>query len=73
MRSQARIGNTTYTIEDTPDGRFVHLSRYNPPSGAKLAEHGEFFVPVGLVVEYVVARITPRIVRMITKIGVEND
>lgn len=66
MKFQASVGNTMYTIEDQPDGRFVKLSRSNPTD-----KPAQFFVPVGLVVEYVVARISPRIARMLNQIGVE--
>ena len=69
MKLQASVGNTTYTIEDQPDGRYVKLSRFNPPSGPKHAEYADFFVPAGLVVEYVVARIIPRIGRVLMKIA----
>jgi hypothetical protein len=68
MRLQAKVGNTTYTIEDQPDGRYVKLSRFNPPSSTKVAEHGEFFVPTGLILEYAVTRAAPRISQMLTKI-----
>jgi hypothetical protein len=68
MRFQACLGNTTYTIEDEPNG-IVRLSRFNPPNGTKVAESAQLFVPVSLIVEYVVARIAPRISRMLIQLG----
>ena len=69
MKLQASVGNTTYTIEDQPDGRYVKLSRFNTNEPGK---NPEFFVPVGLLVEYIVAHIAPRIARMLNQIGVEK-
>jgi hypothetical protein len=66
MRFQARLGNTTYTIEDEPNGT-VRLSRSNPND-----RDAQFFVPVSLIVEYVVARIGPRISRMLIQLGNED-
>ncbi len=68
-RFQASVGNTTYTIEDQPDGRYVKLYRFNTSEPGK---NPEFFVPVDLLIEYVVARISPRIARMLNQIGVEK-
>lgn len=69
MKLQASVGNTTYTIEDQPDGRYVKLSRFNTNEPGK---NPEFFVPVGLLVEYVVARVVPHLGRMLMQITKET-
>jgi hypothetical protein len=61
MKFQGSVGKTTYTIEDQPDGRFVRLHRFN----SNTRESAEFFVPVSLVIEYMVARIAPRLGRVL--------
>jgi len=70
MRLQAQVGHTTYTIEDVPGAPpRVQLSRLNPPRGSKPAEHAVFFVPVSLIVEYVVARMTSGVAKALTQLG----
>jgi len=67
MKFQAALGNTTYTIEDQPNG-IVRLSRSNPSD-----RDAQFFVPVSLVVEYVATWMAPRIGRLLTKLGEEKS
>ena len=68
MRFQASVGNTTYILEEQSDRRFVKLTRFNSTE----LKTFEFFVPIGLVVEYAVARLTPLIGRMLNQISKET-
>ena len=75
-RHQVCVGKTTYTIEDREEGgspAYVKLSRFKPPAGSNSAEHAEFFVPTSLVIEYVVARLAPRLRRMLSELLLEDN
>lgn len=72
-RFQVSVGRTTYTIEDRESGApaYVKLSRSRPPIDNQRVEHAEFFVPTSLIVEYVLARLAPRVLRMLVDLQEE--
>jgi hypothetical protein len=71
LRRKASVGHTTYTIEHEPGNRFAVISRFNPPQENKPAELAHVYVPDSLIIEFAVARILPRLGRLIVKLGID--
>ena len=70
-RFQVTFGRTTYAIEDRDAGvpPYVKLSRFRALDGDQVAERAEFFVLTSLVVAYVMARMTPKIRRLLADLA----
>jgi hypothetical protein len=74
-RHQVSVGGTTYTIEDREAGtpHYVKLCRYKSPVGDQPSEFDRLFVPTSLIVEYVLARLAPRLHSLLKELVLNED